>query len=108
MKLVVSIAVLLALPALASAGEIFGKITLNGAAVDGAEVAAACGAKNYPAVKTDKNGSYTQVVAETGKCTLTITHKGQAATLSVASYEDAAQADVVLEAKDGKLTARRR
>lgn len=108
MKLTVPVVVLLVIPTLASAGEIFGKITLNGAPVEGAEVAAACGAKNYPAVKTDKNGSYTVVVAETGKCTLTITHKGQAATLSVASYEDAAQADVVLETKDGKLTARRR
>ncbi len=110
MKLpVLQLIVLLVIPTLASAGEIFGKITLNGAPVaEGTEVAAICGAKTYPAVKTDKSGTYTLVVAETGKCTLTVTHKGSAATLSVASYEDAAQADVVLETKDGKLTARRR
>ncbi|GIK33727.1 MAG: hypothetical protein AMXMBFR45_23740 [Gammaproteobacteria bacterium] len=99
----------LALPALAAAGEIYGKISFDGAAVgEGTAVAASCGGKTYPAVQTDKAGSYHLVVAETGKCTLTITYKGEAASMSVASYEDAAQADVVLERKDGKLAARRR
>jgi hypothetical protein len=59
-------------------------------------------------VKTDKSGSFHLVIAETGKCTLTINHKGQSATVDVASYDDAAQADLVLESKDGKLTARRK
>jgi len=100
---------LTALPSLALAGEIFGKVTLNGAAVgDAATVAARCGATDYPAVKTDKTGTYNLVVAETGKCTLTISHQGKSATVDVASYDDAAQADLVLEAKDGQLTARRR
>lgn len=110
MKLpVMQLLVLLVLPAVASAGEIYGKVTFNGTPVgEGTEVTATCGAKTYPAVKTDKSGTYNLVVAETGKCTLTIAHKSGAATLSVASYEDAAQADVVLETKDGKLTARRR
>ncbi len=99
----------LSLPALAAAGEIYGKISFDGAAVgEGTAVAASCGGKAYPAVQTDKAGSYNLVVAETGKCTLTITYKGEAATMSVASYEDAAQADVALEKKDGKLAARRR
>lgn len=100
---------LLGIPALAGAGEIYGKVTLDGKAVaDGTAVAAQCGDKTYPAVRTDKTGSYNLVVAETGKCTLTVTHESQSATLSVASYEDAAQADIVLETRDGKLTARRR
>lgn len=93
----------------ASAGEIYGKVSFNGAAVgEGATVAARCGAKAYPAVKTDRTGTYNLVVAETGKCTLTVTHQGKTATVDVASYEDAAQADIVLEFKDGQLTARRR
>jgi hypothetical protein len=71
-------------------------------------VAARCGTKSYPAVKTDRTGTYNLVVAETGKCTLTVTHQGKTATVDVASYEDAAQADIVLELKDGQLTARRR
>jgi hypothetical protein len=93
----------------ASAGEIYGKVSFNGAAVgEGATVAARCGAKAYPAVKTDRTGSYNLVVAETGRCTLTVTHQGKSATVDVASYEDAAQADIALELKDGQLTARRR
>jgi len=103
------LALLLVVPALADAGEIYGKVTVNGASAgEGTEVTAQCGAKSYPAVKTDKSGSFHVVVAETGKCTLTLKHKAESATVSVASYEDAAQADIVLESKDGKLTARRR
>jgi hypothetical protein len=97
------------LPTLVAAGEIYGRITSGNAAVgEGTEVSAKCGAKTYPAVKTDKSGSYHLVVAETGKCVLTVTQKDAAASLDVVSYEDAAQADIVLETKDGKLTARRR
>lgn len=102
-------AVWLCLPSLAGAGEIYGKITLNGAPVGATtEVAANCGGTAYPAVKTDKNGTYNLVVNEVGKCTLTVTHEGKSASVDVASYEDAAQVDVVLENKDGKLAARRR
>jgi hypothetical protein len=100
---------LCAIPLVASAGEIYGKITLNNAPVAaGTVVAAKCGAKAYPAVKTDASGTYNVVVAETGKCTLTVTVAGESAGVDVASYDDGAQADIVLEKKDGKLTARRR
>ena len=108
-KLATSFALLLALPTLASAGEVYGKVTLGGSAVgEGIEIAAKCGAKAYPAVKTDKTGSFHLVVAETAKCTLTVTQKGQSASLEVVSYDEGAQADIVLESKDGKLTARRK
>lgn len=104
-----AVALLIALSSVAEAGEIFGKINLNGAAVgEGVMVAARCGAKVYPAVKTDRTGTYNLVVTETGKCTLTITHQGKTATVDVASYDDAAQADIVLELKEGRLVARRR
>jgi len=107
--LATTLALLLALPSLATAGEVYGKITSGGAAVgEGTEVSAKCGAKAYPAVKTDKTGSFHLVVAETGKCTLIVTQKGQSASLEVVSYDEGAQADVVLETKDGKLTARRK
>jgi hypothetical protein len=105
----VAFGLFLVIPALAAAGEIYGKVSFNGAAVgEGTEITAQCGAKTYPVVKTDKTGTYNLVLAETGKCTLTVKYKAESATLSVASYEDAAQADIVLETKDGKLTARRR
>ena len=108
-RIIVTAIVLAASATLASAREVLGKITSGGASVgEGVEVAAKCGAKSYPAVKTDKSGSYHLVIAETGKCTLTVTQNGQSATVEVASYDDAAQADLVLETKDGKLTARRK
>jgi len=108
-KLFVCALLLAATASVATAGEMLGKITTGGASVgEGATVAAKCGGKNYPAVKTDKSGSYHLVLAETGKCTLTVGYKGQTATIDVASYDDAAQADLVLESKDGKLTARRK
>ena len=75
---------------------------------EGTEVSAKCGASAYPAAKTDKTGSFHLVVAETGKCTLTIAHKGLSASLDVVSYDEGAQADIVLEIKNGQLSARRR
>ncbi len=103
------LALLPGIPTLALAGAIYGKVTFNGAAVGaGTEVSAQCGASAYPAGKTDKTGTYNLVVAETGKCTLTVTHQAQAANLDIASYDAAAQADIGLETKDGKLAARRR
>jgi hypothetical protein len=98
MRRLYACAILMAATAsLASAGEVLGKITA--AALPSptpATVAAKCGGKDYPAVKTDKSGSYHLVLAETGKCTLTVGYKGQTATIDVASYDDAAQADLVL------------
>ena len=110
MKKLIALSILaLAVPTLAAAGEIYGKITSGGAVVpEGTTVEAKCGAKAYPVVKTDKTGSYHLVVNESGKCTLTIGMKGQSASLEVVSYDEGSQADVVLEAKDGKLTARRK
>ena len=108
-RFVATLVAALAIPTLAAAGEVYGKITSGGAAVgEGVEVSAKCGAITYPAVKTDKTGSFHLVVDETGKCTLTVTQKGASASLEVVSYDDGAQADIVLETKDGKLTARRK
>ena len=93
----------------AVAGEIYGKITQGGVAVgEGASVSVKCGAKSYPAQKTDKTGSYHLVVQEAGKCALTVAIKGQSASIDVVSYDDPVQVDIVVEVKDGKLTVRRK
>lgn len=93
----------------AFAGEIYGKITEGGVAVgETASVSAKCGAKTYPAQKTDKTGSYHLVVQESGKCALTVAIKGQSASLEVVSYDDPVQVDIVAEVKDGKLAVRRK
>jgi len=108
-KLVLPLVVFAAASSLALAGEVYGKILDGTASVgDGATVEAKCGAKAYPAAKTDKAGSYHLVLAETGKCTMTIKYKQQSASLEIASYDDAVQYDLVLETKDGKLSARRK
>ena len=107
--IVATLVVLFAIPTLATAGEVYGKLTLGANPVaDGTTVSAKCGAKSYAAVPTDKTGTYHIVIDEPGKCTLTITMKGQTADVPVVSYEDAAQADIVLELKDGKLTGHRK
>ena len=93
----------------ALAGEVYGKVTEGGSAVgEGATLTAACGAKSYPPVKTDKTGSYRMVLNETGKCTMSVSYKGQSASLGIASYDDASQLDLILEMKDGKLSVRRK
>jgi hypothetical protein len=105
----VSVLAILSLAATAAfAGEVYGKILEGSAPAADASVSAKCGAKAYPAVKTDKSGSYHLALAETGKCTMTISAKGQSATLEVVSYDDPAQVDVILETKDGKLVAKRK
>lgn len=94
---------------LVRAGDVYGKITEQGASVGaGATVAAKCGETAYPAVKTDAAGSFYLKLKETGKCTLTIEFKGQSADLGIASYAEGVQVDLVLETKDGKLAARRK
>ena len=97
------------MPTLASAGEIYGKITEGSASVGvKATVSVKCGATAYPAQKTDKSGSYHMVVKESGKCTLTVAYSGQSASLEVVSYEDPVQLDLAVEAKDGKVSVRRK
>ena len=107
-RLVPAVAILALAVSAASAGEVYGKILEGSTPAAGAAVSAKCGAKAYPEVKVDKAGSYHLVLAEAGKCTLTVSNKGQTATLEVVSYDDPAQVDVILETKDGKLVAKRK
>lgn len=95
-------------PAIASAGEVFGVIKQSSGVVEGADVAASCGGNAYGPVKTDKKGSYRLAITQTGKCELTVSHGGKSATMNVVSFDDATQTDVVLTVgADGKLTAKR-
>lgn len=90
------------------AGELFGKIVEGtSSAGAGASLEVKCGEKSY-AAKTDKSGSYRMVVAENGKCSMTVTYKGQSGSLEFASYNDPVQVDLVVEVKDGKLSVRRK
>lgn len=103
------VVVLLAASSHVVGGEVYGKILEGTKAVgEGTAVEMKCGGKSYPVVTTDKTGSYHLVVSEAGKCTMTLKHKGQAASLEIASYDDPVQIDLVLEVRDGKLSARRK
>jgi len=107
-RLLGSLAVLL-LAASAVAGEIYGTISEGGKSIgEGVAVEAKCGDKAYPAVKTDKSGSYHLMVQESGKCTVAVLYKDQAPSLEVASYDEGVQVDLVIEIKDGKYTLRRK
>ena len=108
-KALMLLVMILIVPTIASAGEIYGKIASAGASVgEGATVALKCAKKSYPAVATDKTGSYHIVAEESGKCSMTVSWNKQTASLDVASYDDAVQADLILETKDGKLSVRRK
>ena len=108
-KLIALLLVALAAISLAAAGEVYGKIVADGNPVgEGTTVSAKCASQAYPPVSTDASGSYHTVLDETGRCTLTVTFKGQSADVAIVSYDDAVQVDLVLEVKDGKLTARRK
>jgi len=101
--------VLLSAWSFVSSGEIYGKIVEGTSSVgEAATVEAKCGDKAYPAVKTDKTGSYRMVLAESGKCTMIVKYKQQSASLEIASYDDAAQVDLVVAMNDGKLSVRRK
>ena len=96
---------LICTPALA--GEMYGTITSGGKPVDGVAVEANCGGKSYP-TKTDKSGSYHLAVQEKGKCTLTVKYQNQSPSIEVASYDEGVQVDLVLEAKDGAVSLKRK
>lgn len=99
----------LLLPFVATAGEVYGKVTSGGApARESVTVSAKCGTTVYAPVPLDKTGSYHLVVNESGKCTLTVTQQALAASVDVMSFDDAVQADIVLTVEGGKLVARRK
>ncbi len=91
------------------AGEIYGTVTEGGKSVgEGVGLVASCAGQGYPKVQTDKSGTYHVVVKEKGKCTLTVSYKGQSPSIEVASYDEGVQVDLVLEVKDGKYAVRRK
>lgn len=105
----VLMAVMLMLAPAALAGEMYGTITEGGKPVgEGVAIEAQCGSASYPAVKTDKTGTYHLALKEKGKCRLTVRYKNQAPAIEVASYDEGVQVDLVLEAKGGNYSLRRK
>ena len=95
----------------ASAGRIFGDISLDGKPLPaGVKVLVAKpGAKEVvDETVTDKFGSYKLVMKEEGKATLTVVYEKKSLELAVFSNKEATRYDLVVEKKDGKLSLRRK
>ncbi len=104
--LTLSALLLVAVPSLVGAGEIYGSIKEAGKPVkEGVKVEVACGAKTA-AAETDKFGAYRLFAQEQGKCTLTVRIGDEAPSIAVHSFEDSARYNLVLEKKDGKYVLR--
>ncbi len=95
-RTLLGLAVLTFLPAMAAGGEIFGTIKEGGKPAEGVTVEITSPAKVYTA-KTDKYGSYSVYVPETGKCRLAVKTNGGAPSIDVYSYEKSARYDLVVE-----------
>ena len=80
------------LPGLCRAAQIYGTLRESDRPVDGAQIEVVCGTSHY-VDKTDKYGSYKLYAKEVGKCTLTVTHRGQNPRATVESYNDPAHYD---------------
>jgi hypothetical protein len=104
--LMVSALLLVAVPSLVGAGEIYGSIKEGGKPVrDGLKVEVACGGKTV-AGETDKFGAYRLFAQEEGKCALTVRIGDERPSIAIRSFEDSARYNLVLERKDGKYALR--
>ncbi len=89
-------------------GQIFGTLTEGGRAVaSGVEVVVDCSGEQVRG-KTDNFGAYRVNVQKTGRCTFTLTYKGQQPTATIASLSEPVSADFELQIQDGKYKLVRR
>jgi len=104
--LMLSVVLLVSMPSLASAGEVYGTIKEGGKPVKGGlKVELACGTKPTSG-ETDQFGSYRLFAAEEGKCTLTVRVGDESPSVTVHAFADSARYNLVLERKEGKYTLR--
>jgi hypothetical protein len=89
-------------------GQIFGTLTEGGKAVGkGVEVAVDCSGEQVKGT-TDNFGAYRLNVQKTGRCTLTLTYKGQNPAATIAALSEPVSADFELQMQDGKYKLVRR
>ncbi len=100
---------ILLLPRVAFAGELYGSLTEGKMSVgEGVQVEIQCAETAYPPTATDKYGSYRLYVQARGKCLLTVHYKQQSPAIGVSSYERSVRYDLVLEKNDGQYSLRRK
>ncbi len=103
MKLMV---VLAALAVGAPAGEVFGDLRVGEDYVKEAALELKCGDEVVKG-KSDANGSYRLTAKGSGKCTISVTHEGQTASVDVVVFEKPSRYRLVLEKKGETWTLRR-
>ena len=107
-RLTILLVLVMLIPMLADAAEIYGTIRKGSKSLgSGVPVEIRIGNKLY-STKTDKYGSYSLYVVETGKCTLTIRGTKSSPSIEVRSYKSSARYDLVLYRKDNTWRLKRK
>ena len=89
-------------------GQVFGTLTEGGKAVaSGVEVVVDCSGEQVKGT-TDNFGAYRVNVQKTGRCTITLTYKGQKPAATIASLAEPVSADFELQMQEGKYKLVRR
>lgn len=90
----------------APVGEVFGDVRVGEDYVKEAALELKCGDEVVKG-KTDSTGSYRLSAKASGKCTITVTHGGQAPSVDVVVFDKAARYRLVLEKKGENWILRR-
>ena len=90
----------------ASAGEVFGDVRVGDEYVKEAAIELKCGTEVVKG-KTDANGSYRLTAKGSGKCTISVAHDGQTATVDVVVFDQPSRYRLMLEKKGETWTLKR-
>lgn len=96
-----------ALSPAAFAALIYGSIVSGGAPVRNQDLTIKCGAETQT-TRTDDRGSYNVKPSQNGKCTLSLSYRGQALSFDVYSQKKPARYDLeIVRGSDGRWILRR-
>ncbi len=87
-------------------GEIFGDLRVGEKYLAATKLELTCGDQTASAV-TDSVGTFRLTVKGEGKCTVTVTHDKQTASVSIVVFEKPSRYRFVLELKEGKYALKR-
>ncbi len=107
-RLTILLLLVMMIPAFTGAAEIYGNIKKGSKSLGrGVPVEIEIKNKIY-STKTDRYGSYSIYVRETGKCTLTVKGTRSSPSIGIRSYKSSVRYDLVLYRKDGKWHLKRK
>ena len=89
-----------------SVAEVSGDIREGETYIAEAAIELQCGADTVRG-KTDKSGSFRLTTKATGKCALSVIHKGNTASIDVVVFDKPSKYRLVLEMKDGVYILKR-